>query len=76
MSKYSVKVKINKKINNAPIGSIVIIPTDEHGKPYDPFWRKIFKDSKIDQSIEIIHEKNNMDTTQDKPERVKAKKSS
>ena len=73
MSKYSRRVKIIKKINKAPIGSLVIIPTDQHGTPYDPFWRKIFKDSKIDQCVEILDEKNTINTTQDKAERDRAK---
>lgn len=67
MSKYSVRIKIQKKINNAPIGSVVTIPTDENEIPFDPFWRKIFKDSKIDDCVEILHKKNSIDTEVEKP---------
>lgn len=74
MSKYSVRVKINKKINNAPIGSLVTIPTDEQGTPFDPFWRRIFKDSKIDQCVEILHEKHIIKTNYPESKDVEGKK--
>lgn len=30
---------------------------DENGMPTDPFWRRRLKDSKIDNSIEIVQTK-------------------
>ena len=74
--KYSVRVKVKKKVGKIPKGTTATVPTDKEGTPLDYFWRKIFRDSKIDHSVEILDEKNTINTTQDKPETVKAKKSS
>lgn len=76
MSKYSVRIKIKKRINAIPAGAIVNVPINKEGTPLDYFWRKIFKDSKIDDCVEILDEKNTINITQDKPKRVKANKSS
>lgn len=75
MSKYSVRIKVKKRINAIPAGAIVNVPINQEGTPLDFFWRKIFKDSKIDDCVEILDEKHSIDTqASQSSEPVKVKK--
>ena len=63
MSNHSVRVLIKKPIGKIRENTKVTIPVDEKGIPLDFFWRKVIKDSKIDNSVEILDEKLSIDTT-------------
>lgn len=57
MKNNSIKIRVKKKIGAISEGATVVIPVDHEGTPLDYFWRKKFKDAKIDDSIEILDKK-------------------
>ena len=55
------RIRVKKAINKIQVGAIVNVPIDKEGTPLDYFWRKIFKDTIYDDSIEILDKKNTID---------------
>jgi hypothetical protein len=52
----TVKIKLNKNINGMKAGKILKIAVDDYGTPVEAYWRRRFKDMKIDRCIEVVDE--------------------
>ena len=73
MSYQSIKIKVNKDIGYYNAGAEITIPTDVNGTPTDPFFRRLLKDSEIDNCIEIIRSASKVSTKKTAKKSSKAK---
>lgn len=60
------KIKLNVDLGVCKKGRIITVKTDSEGTIIDPFWRARFKDSKIDNCIEIVIEEKPKTSKRDK----------
>lgn len=51
---HTIDIKINKDYNGYYAGQVVSVPCDQDKVPLDQFWRRRLKDSKIDNSCEVV----------------------
>lgn len=68
------KIKLNVDLNGLPKGRVITIKTNSEGTIIDAFWRARFKDSKIDNCIEIVKEEKPEITKEEKPKTSKRDK--
>lgn len=53
-----IALKINIAMNGKKIGDIIKLETDENNNILDNFWARRLEDSKIDNCVEVMPEKN------------------
>jgi hypothetical protein len=52
----NIKIKLNTDLGGLQKGRIINVEADNEGTIIDAFWRARFKDSKIDNCIEVVIE--------------------
>lgn len=60
------KIKLNTDLGGLQKGRIINVKTDAEGTIIDAFWRARFKDSKIDNCIEVVIEEKPKTSKRDK----------
>ena len=62
----NIKIKLNTDLGGFQKGRVLNIAVDNEGTIIDAFWRARFKDSKIDNCIEIVIEEKPKTSKRDK----------
>lgn len=56
MNKIIVQINVNGLIKGKKKGDRVVVEVDNNGTPFDLFWFKRLRDSKIDNCVSIVTE--------------------